>query len=211
MGQVLSQPKLDEDCHRDGDSQSPPPPYNERPQCYRQFNDIKMKEQAPPLSNHPAFRKKTAKMPKTSNNRNSCVEQKPGHSFLKPIQVETTITAEFCSFNTSDPSITPAYPRKGAGIRAATNPQWRWNNAQCRTWIACVLNEYAGKSHLTAKELAKKFDGFGPNLWVMEWDEWYALLGADGEGICALLIAARDEDGAVPKGVKILWNSRREL
>jgi len=150
-------------------------------------------------------------MANISDYRNSCASQKTGHNFLKPIQVETTFTAEFYSFKTSDPSSTSASSRKGAVIRAATNPQWRWNNAQCRTWIACVLSEYAGKSHLAAKELAMKFDGFGPNLWVMEWDEWYSLLGADGEGICALLIAARDEEGAVPKGVKMHWSSRREL
>ena len=63
-----------------------------------------------------------------------------------------------------------------------------------------------GNANMTAEAAettANKFEGFGPNIYRMEQQEWVDMLGRNGRGLYAMILAMRDEEGVVPKCLEI--------
>lgn len=93
------------------------------------------------------------------------------------------------------------------GMGAYDPPQWKWNNAQCRTWVAAVLVVHLGKSQEEAHKLAGKFRGCGPGLWTKSRYEWAQWLGYDeGLSVSDMMLGhyvRRKKTGAIPKAVMI--------
>ncbi len=52
-------------------------------------------------------------------------------------------------------------------------------------------------------EKAAKFEGFGPDLYMLRWDDWDKWLGAPGRAVYTILINLGAEKGVVPKTVMI--------
>jgi hypothetical protein len=95
-------------------------------------------------------------------------------------------------------------------IKASDVPQWRWSNLQCRQWLIAVFTTYLNYSEADALAAAKRFDGFGANMYGTTFDGWQKIFGSSaGAGIFNLIFAARREEGAVPKSVNFPhWKSK---
>ncbi|KAL2065841.1 hypothetical protein VTL71DRAFT_3511 [Oculimacula yallundae] len=102
----------------------------------------------------------------------------------------------------SIPSTSPSSPR--TQILASSTPQWTWTTAQCREWLEAVLVHYMGFYSGAAVDKALEMEGFGPNIYLRSKGEWIELLGEEnGKGVYAMLLAVRDQEGAVPEGVMV--------
>jgi hypothetical protein len=89
---------------------------------------------------------------------------------------------------------------------AASTPQWRWSNAECRAWITAVCVSYLNTTMAEGEIRAARYDGFGANLWSMGWTRWKEICGGnadEGTSMFNLLFGLRMEKGTVPKGMKI--------
>jgi hypothetical protein len=74
-------------------------------------------------------------------------------------------------------------------ICASDTPKWRWTRSQCREWIYAVLTEYCERDKFSAQQRASKFEGFGANLYMTTWEEWYEMLGlAEARAVYALIV-----------------------
>jgi hypothetical protein len=62
---------------------------------------------------------------------------------------------------------------------AASTPQWRWSNAECRAWITAVCVSYLNTTMEEAEIRAARYDGFGTNLWWMSSVRWKQLCGGN--------------------------------
>ncbi|KAH7389192.1 hypothetical protein BKA64DRAFT_758385 [Cadophora sp. MPI-SDFR-AT-0126] len=168
-------------------SPSAPPPYS-APKSPVSATVSEEKEDPPELSSHPALRNRGDSL----TDPTLLLLQKPPPAHLsKENQHANTDEKEHddCS-NLST-------------ITAYSTPQWRWSNAQCRAWLTQVLITYGGRPSPVAHRLADSFHGWGPNLYMKEWKEWNAWLGADGQAIFALLMEEHGKEGAVPREVEI--------
>jgi hypothetical protein len=88
-------------------------------------------------------------------------------------------------------------------IKASDIPQWKWTNKECRQWLVKVLVEYCSIEKDAADAEAKKFEGFGPILYLMELHEWMDWLGRKGQAIHSILVPVRHTKGAVPTSFTI--------
>jgi hypothetical protein len=89
-------------------------------------------------------------------------------------------------------------------IKASDTPQWEWTSNQCRAWIVAVCTSYLSYPLIDAQDIAARFKGFGPNIYIMNRFEWYRLLGLEnGEGVYLILIDRRHNKGAVPARVHL--------
>ncbi|CZR69816.1 uncharacterized protein PAC_19716 [Phialocephala subalpina] len=188
--------------------QSAPPPYEPGRRTTSIIDELD-KEEPPSLSAHPALRDRwTLDRISTSSLRTATTDSSPSVStsgrFLPQIPEQAHHELHTPgSHSLRRLSVTTPPPLPLDEIVASTTPLWRWNNAQCQTWIAAVLIQYAGKSQDEAKILASGFKGWGPNLYMKEWKQWNAWLGQDGQAIFALLMEVHGKEGAVPTTVEI--------
>ncbi|KAL2060125.1 hypothetical protein VTL71DRAFT_9947 [Oculimacula yallundae] len=174
-------------------SRPAPPPYESRlisPITPHQSDLFKEKEQAPELSTHPALRDRSI----------STTISIPAPAHLLNGRHPSFPPARRADRETSTCTL-PSPPQEP--ITASSIPLWRWSNTQCRSWLASVLITYGGRPSPVAHRLADAFKGWGPNLYMKEWKEWNAWLGADGQAIFALLMECHAEEGAVPRSVEI--------
>jgi hypothetical protein len=55
-----------------------------------------------------------------------------------------------------------------------------------------------------AAEVVKGWKGFGPNIYIMNSEDWNELLGEQqGRGLYYMLVAVRNEKGACPTNIKL--------
>jgi hypothetical protein len=54
-----------------------------------------------------------------------------------------------------------------------------------------------------AAAASRKFEGFGPTLYMKSMDLWVKMLGENGRGLYALILSLKWKKGAVPKGMKL--------
>jgi hypothetical protein len=109
-------------------------------------------------------------------------------------------------FSPKTPSSTDNKP-----IRANDVPQWMWSNAQCRTWLAAVLQVYLNWTSQAAETAALKLDGHGPTMYQRTSLEWEQLLGEyNGKGIYVMLLNLRHHPGAVPGNVNLSMRGSRK-
>lgn len=171
-------------------SQPAPPPYS-APKSPVSATSSEEKEGPPELSSHPALR-----------NRGDFFSD-PLSPLQKPLPAHlSTSTHQDVHLRTKNES-EKSKPNDLPTITAHSTPQWRWTNTQCRHWLTQVLITYGGRPSPVAHRLADSFHGFGPNLYMKEWKEWNAWLGADGQAIFALLMEEHGKEGAVPREVEI--------
>ncbi|KAH9208195.1 hypothetical protein DL95DRAFT_450013 [Leptodontidium sp. 2 PMI_412] len=178
MGQVCSGRRAKPTTSSRPSSPPAPPPYS-APKSPTNITEQE-KEGPPELSSHPALRNRENS---TSDSSEPIQKPIPAHLRGKSLQKENWEDVE--------------------NITAASTPQWRWSNTQCRAWLTEVLIVYGGRPSPVAHRLADGFRGWGPNLYMKEWKEWNSWLGADGQAIFALLMEEHRKEGAVPKEVEI--------
>jgi hypothetical protein len=95
---------------------------------------------------------------------------------------------------------------KNLKILAASTPQWRWSNAECRAWITAVCVSYLNTTMAEGETRAARYDGFGSNLWSVSSSGWKRICGGnvdEGSSIFNLLFGLKKAKGTVPKGMKI--------
>lgn len=90
-------------------------------------------------------------------------------------------------------------------ITASDTPQWLWSKSQCQEWLVAVYTTYLQYPPNEAVQLASKFEGFGPNIYLAGKQRWENLLGKDGgSGLFALICCMRYKEDAVPKNAKLV-------
>ena len=102
----------------------------------------------------------------------------------------------------TEASKTPSVPKEIRKMASKT-PQWKWSTHECHEWLRAVYVVYFNYSLDEADAAAKKFEGFGPNLYLLTPQGWITLLGDKGAGLRAMLIGLRHKRGAVPSQVKL--------
>ncbi|TGO16884.1 hypothetical protein BTUL_0023g00610 [Botrytis tulipae] len=94
----------------------------------------------------------------------------------------------------------------GEKITTECVPQWTWPRSACRLWIFLMVLQKCERGTIIAYETARKFNGFGPALYIMFKSEWRSLLHdspEDSMTIYYYLLAMRNEKGAVPPAFEI--------
>lgn len=99
------------------------------------------------------------------------------------------------------PSYTPHDANRHIKL-ASDIPQWRWSNIECRAWLIAVCTTYLSWSMDDALAAAQKFNGFGPDIYLMRIANWEELLGVgNARGVYTLLLQVRDS--AVPENIQM--------
>ncbi|KAH7333197.1 hypothetical protein BKA65DRAFT_507370 [Rhexocercosporidium sp. MPI-PUGE-AT-0058] len=116
----------------------------------------------------------------------------PGEGHLKP-RSKLAFTLKFFRFSSTEPKLEPR-------ILATDIPQWCWSILQCREWIAAVLMHYMNYGRPVAVSMAGRFEGYGPNIYLRDRQEWIKILGEhNGRGVYEMILSVRRSKGAVPK------------
>jgi hypothetical protein len=95
----------------------------------------------------------------------------------------------------------------GTEIKATDTPQWIWTNAQCRAWIFAVCSKNLGLGVEESKIISEKFEGYGPNIYCLKFENWVDIFGSDNpsraESVYSTILGLQDEEGAVPKTIRL--------
>lgn len=89
-------------------------------------------------------------------------------------------------------------------IKPTDTPQWKWTAKQCKAWLFLVLTTSLDYDPATAEAIASRLDGYGPNMYNRNMDDWIKILGPEnGGGLYLTLLTIRHEKGAIPKGIRL--------
>jgi hypothetical protein len=124
-----------------------PPPY-EPGKRSTISSDLLDKEDPPELSTHPALRDQ-----RLLDQVSITTQYRASDNVQLPESAHLGARPAISNAHSARLSELTVLSREDTVISASTTPLWRWNNSQCRTWLAAVLVEYAGRSPDVAKEL----------------------------------------------------------
>jgi hypothetical protein len=125
--------------------------------------------------------------------------------FQKRKRSSTKCTSPPPPYAECDPALPEQVPVTENSIKATDIPQWIWTNAQCREWLFAVCSESLGLGVEESKAISEKFEGYGPNIYCLKFEDWLNILGSNPMGraysVYSTLLSIRHEKGAVPKNV----------
>jgi hypothetical protein len=89
-------------------------------------------------------------------------------------------------------------------IKPTDTPQWKWTAKQCKAWFFLVLTIFMDYDPATAEAIASTLDGYGPNIYRRNMDDWIKILGKEnGGGVYMTLLTVRHKRGAIPRDINL--------
>jgi hypothetical protein len=70
--------------------------------------------------------------------------------------------------------------------------------------VFLVLTTFMDYEPATAEAIASTLDGYGPNIYRRNMDDWIKILGKEnGGGVYMTLLTVRHKRGAIPRGINL--------